>query len=216
VEETPRNGLRRALGPEVPLLDVMLLRPMLAELEAHDPGLAAHATEVARLARLVALELGWPSQAVGEAALAGALHDVGKLAIPPAVLNKPGPLTHDEWVLMRRHPERGAEMVGAHPGTARVGPAVRDHHERFDGRGYPDGRVGEQVPPVARLVAACDAYRAMREQRPYAEAMSAAAALNELWSAAGTQFDVDVVAALERVIQGERALSAALPGPRRG
>jgi HD-GYP domain-containing protein (c-di-GMP phosphodiesterase class II) len=178
-----------------------VLRTMLAALRAHDPALAEHAVRVGRLTRLVALELGWSRAAVGDAVLVGVLHDLGKVAIPPRILNKPGPLDHDEWMLMREHPEEGVRMLEVHYGTARVGDAILAHHERWDGLGYPHGRVGEQVPAAARIVAVCDAYRAMREERPYAPAMSRAEALNELWSAAGTQFDVAAVAALERVVQ---------------
>jgi two-component system, cell cycle response regulator len=192
------------LGPEISLLDRAILRSMLAGLAAHDRALAQHAVEVGRLTRLVAIELGWPAEAVADAVLVGVLHDLGKLTIPPGILNKPGPLTRDEWALMRDHPRQGADMTEAHGGIARIRDAVAKHHERADGLGYPHGLVGDDVPAAARVVAVCDAYCAMREERPYAPAVSESEALNELWAAAGTQFDVDAVCALERVLRRVR------------
>src|SRR4051794_17483561 len=132
----------RRFGPEISLLDRSILRSILAGLEAHDPDLARHAVEVGALTRLVALELEWPRDAVGVAVIVGVLHDLGKITIPTDILNKPGPLTHDEWMLMRQHPEQGAQMASVHRGLARVHDAVLTHHERADGLGYPHGRVG--------------------------------------------------------------------------
>jgi HD-GYP domain-containing protein (c-di-GMP phosphodiesterase class II) len=123
------------------------------------------------------------------------LHDVGKLAIPDTIVEKPGPLDHDEWSFVCRHPMIGQRILATTPGLAGAAALVRASHERPDGCGYPDGLSGDDIPLGARIVAICDAYRAMTSHRPYRGAMTPAAALEELRQGAGTQFDAAVVAA---------------------
>jgi diguanylate cyclase (GGDEF)-like protein/PAS domain S-box-containing protein len=164
-----------------------------------------HEVGVAELAELVGRELGLAESLQGDLRLAGLLHDVGTIAIAGAVLSKPGPLDEDEWVMLRAHPGIGADMVARIPGLARTQLAIRHHHERFDGHGYPDKLAGEEIPVAARVLAAVDAYTAMTEIRPYREARDRAEAMEELRANAGTQLDPAVVDALCRVLSGESA-----------
>jgi HD-GYP domain-containing protein (c-di-GMP phosphodiesterase class II) len=164
-----------------------------------------HEVGVAELAELVGRELGLPESLQGDLRLAGLLHDVGTIAVAGAVLSKPGPLDEEEWVLLREHPSIGADMVARIPGLARTQLAIRHHHERFDGEGYPDRLAGESIPMAARVLAAVDAYTAMTEIRPYRDAKDREQALEELRRNAGTQLDPAVVDALCRVLDGESA-----------
>jgi HD-GYP domain-containing protein (c-di-GMP phosphodiesterase class II) len=143
--------------------------------------------------------------------LAAELHDVGKVAIPDAILNKPGPLNEDEWAFMRRHTLIGERIVAAAPALCGVAKLVRASHERWDGGGYPDGIAGENIPLGARIVAVCDAYDAIVADRPYRGARSSAAALAELRRCAGTQFDPAVVEAFAAAladVEGDRGSAA--------
>jgi response regulator RpfG family c-di-GMP phosphodiesterase len=128
-------------------------------------------------------------------ARAAELHDVGKVAIPDAILAKPGPLDDDEREFMRRHTVIGEAIIEAAPALRPVAALVRATHERWDGSGYPDGLAGDAIPLGARVVAVCDAYSAMVQKRPYGEVLADRDALAELRRCAGTQFDPRVVAA---------------------
>ncbi len=122
------------------------------------------------------------------------------MAIPDAILEKPGPLTDDEWTFVRGHPLVGERILHAASALAYVAGLVRSSHERFDGTGYPDGLAGTAIPLPSRIVCVCDAFDAMTTQRPYGDAMTIAAALAELQANAGTQFDPIVVAAFVDVL----------------
>ena len=156
-----------------------------------------HSAQVGQLARRVAERLGIRGEEITLLECAARLHDVGKLGVPDTILRKPGPLDLAEWRVMRRHPEWGAEMVSRLPGLERVGTFVNAHHERWDGRGYPDGLAGDSIPLPSRVISVCDAYEAMVSQRPYRAPLSEARALAELAAGAGSQFDPAVVAAVE-------------------
>jgi HD-GYP domain-containing protein (c-di-GMP phosphodiesterase class II) len=121
------------------------------------------------------------------------VHDVGKVGIPDAILNKPGPLNADEWDLIRQHTILGERILSAAPAMRPVARIVRATHERWDGGGYPDGLRGEQIPIAARIVAVCDAYQAMTADRAYRATLGHRLAFRELRSGAGTQFDPAVV-----------------------
>jgi HD-GYP domain-containing protein (c-di-GMP phosphodiesterase class II) len=158
------------------------------ETEKHTMRLRAIVTRLAK-----ALDL---SRAViDDLALLAALHDIGKIAIPDDILNKPGPLTEEEWTIMKRHPEIGYRIARTSPELVSIAEYILSHHERWDGKGYPRGLVGENIPLPARLLSVADAFDAMTSDRPYRKAMSAQQALAELERNAGTQFDPDVVAA---------------------
>ena len=116
--------------------------------------------------------------------------------MPDAVLNKPGPLDPDQWRTMREHPEIGARIVGAIPELMHLGPSIRAEHERWDGRGYPDGLAGRAIPVASRIVFVCDAYHAMTSNRPYRRALSRDDAIEEIRSAAASQFCPETARAL--------------------
>jgi putative nucleotidyltransferase with HDIG domain len=159
-----------------------------------------HAEEVARLAGLTAECLRLPTHLVHRCQLAGWLHDVGKLAVPEQILTKPGPLDDDEWFVMRTHPAVGADMVNRVPALRQVALAVRHHHERFSGGGYPADLAGQAIPIEARIIAAADAYAAMTSDRPYSRARTPLEAAAELRRSAGSHLDPTVVEALLTVL----------------
>jgi two-component system cell cycle response regulator len=160
-----------------------------------DRALGEHASDVADLAEPVARRLGVADEDILRVRQVAQLHDVGKLAIPDAILDKPGPLTEDEWELVRRHPVVGQRILAAAPALADIAALVRSTNERYDGKGYPDGLAGSDVPLIARVVAVCDAFDAMTSNRPYRPALSVEEAAAELRRCAGSQFDPAVVAA---------------------
>jgi putative nucleotidyltransferase with HDIG domain len=169
-------------------------------LEAKDAVTSQHTEEVVRLAVAVAAELDLELDAVQSVELGAVLHDIGKVRVPEAILNKPGPLTDEEWEIMRTHPEVGEEILRPIQSLQAILPIVRHHHERWDGAGYPDRLAGTAIPLGARIVSVCDAYRAMTEDRPYRAALAETEARNELEQGAGAQFDADCVRALLRAL----------------
>ncbi|HZU39789.1 MAG TPA: diguanylate cyclase [Solirubrobacteraceae bacterium] len=180
-------------------------RVLLRALAERNSELGQHNDDVAALVQAVCGELDLdPAQALA-ARRAAELHDVGKLAIPDAILNKPGPLDESEWAFMRQHTIVGERIVAAATSLRDVAPIVRSSHERWDGGGYPDGLAGERIPLGARIVAVCDAFDAMTTTRPYREAIGVTEALAELRRCAGKQFDARVVAAFERAMQAAAA-----------
>jgi diguanylate cyclase (GGDEF)-like protein len=173
---------------------------LLAEtLDLRDVSTARHSQTVGRYAEGIARALDLPEERVQRIRAAGVLHDVGKLGIADAVLQKPGPLTDEEWADMRRHPELGARIL-EHANLRDISAWVLAHHERVDGRGYPLGLAGEAIPLEARILAVADAYEAMTADRPYRSALSRDAARAELHACAGTQFDPAVVDAFLRAL----------------
>jgi diguanylate cyclase (GGDEF)-like protein len=172
----------------------------LAEaLDVRDTGSATHCQRVGRFAELTARELGLAPEAVERVRLAGILHDVGRVALPDAVLAKPGPLTDDEWAWVRAHPAVGARMVETTE-YEDIRSWILFHHERPDGHGYPEGRRAEEVPLESAIIAVADAYEAMTSDRPYRSALAPEAAADELRREAGRQFHADVVDALLRAV----------------
>ena len=169
---------------------------LLRVLREREPELSDHGRTVRGLAAAVCRRLALPAEELDEVARAADLHDVGKMAIPDAILHKPGPLDADEWTFMHQHTVVGERILSAAPALAPVGRVVRSSHERFDGEGYPDRLAGASIPLGARIVAACDAFDAMVSSRPYREPLALAEALAELRRCAGTQFDPTVIDAL--------------------
>jgi two-component system, cell cycle response regulator len=172
------------------------------------PDVEDHSSEVALLAVAVGRGLGLDTAELNDVARAAELHDIGKVAIPSRILAKPGPLDEEEWNLVRTHTLVGERIVAAAAALRSVARLVRASHERYDGRGYPDGLAGEQIPLAARIVAVCDAFAAMVSDRSYRPALSPAVAIAELRACAGTQFDRTVVEALVAHL-GEAAADAA-------
>jgi HD-GYP domain-containing protein (c-di-GMP phosphodiesterase class II) len=170
--------------------------------EADDSYTGMHSRHVVELSVAVADRLGLGAPERSETEFVALLHDVGKIRIPAEIINKPGALTNEERALMETHTIEGEkllEQVGGLLGTA--GRVVRSCHERWDGKGYPDGLAGESIPLVARIVMCCDAYSAMTTTRSYREALPVREALVELRANAGTQFDPAVVEALVAVVE---------------
>ena len=176
---------------------------------------AEHALQVARLSRLVGVELGLNEEELEWLVHGALLHDLGKLSVADAILEKLGPLTEEEWALIKRHPEVGARMIEPLEFLSGALPVIRHHHERPDGSGYPDALEGEEIPLAARIVAVVDAYDVMlrRPYRPerYGSRSSPAEALKELWDEAGRQFDVRVVEAMGRLLGDPKRLSSDWP-----
>jgi diguanylate cyclase (GGDEF)-like protein/putative nucleotidyltransferase with HDIG domain len=159
-----------------------------------------HSSAVSGYAGAIARELGWPEDDVAQVRLAAMLHDVGKVRVPEAILRKPRPLDADEWAEIAKHPVVGAEIVARVEGLDAIGPWIRHSHERLDGAGYPDGLAGEQIPLASRILLVADAFDAMTSDRSYRAAMTREAALAELETHAGTQFDPACVAALKTAL----------------
>ena len=168
---------------------------LLRALAERDPDLGEHISGVAALAEAVARRLNLDDEQIDHIRHAAELHDVGKMAIPDAILEKPAPLEPAEWEFIRRHTIIGERIVAAAPALRPVAALVRSSHERWDGTGYPDQLAGEEIPLGARIVAVCDAFDAMIADRPYRLGVDAVLALGELGRCAGTQFDPAVVAA---------------------
>ncbi len=169
------------------------LAALLELVEESAPEVAAHMERTARLARLFALELGLDGALLEVVVRTARVHDVGKLAIPPWVLEKPGPLTQYERALMEAHSVIGQKMLERKPALSRLGPLVRATHERWDGNGYPDRVKGSAIPLPSRIVAVCDAFDAMTNPRPYSVPGNLNTALEELCRGAGAQFDPGVI-----------------------
>jgi two-component system cell cycle response regulator len=181
---------------------------LLRSLSERQPALHVHLRGTADLAIAVGRELGMHGEELDDVAHAAELHDVGKIAIPDAILEKSGPLDQNEWAFMRRHTLIGERILMAAPSLRSVATLVRSSHERWDGGGYPDGLAREEIPLGARVVAVCDAFDAMTTNRPYRHRVNEPAALAELEACAGTQFDPEVVKAFVRVLEREMTAAA--------
>jgi diguanylate cyclase (GGDEF)-like protein len=173
---------------------------VLQAFETRDRGLRDRLDQVALLARATAERLGLSGADLDELTRAAQLHDVGKVAVPDSVLQKAGPLDAIEWEFLRQHTIVGERILNAAPSLTSVAKLVRSSHERYDGRGYPDGKLGQQIPLGSRIIAACDAFHAMTSNRPYGRSMTSDEALEELSRKASLQFDPGVVEALFEVI----------------
>jgi diguanylate cyclase (GGDEF)-like protein/PAS domain S-box-containing protein len=183
---------------------------LLRILSERNRDLGVHLDEVTSLADAVADSFELPDEDRGPLLQAASLHDVGKAAIPDEILNKKGPLDDEEWEFMRRHTLIGERILSAAPALAVASKLVRSSHERYDGKGYPDGLAGADIPLGARIIGVCDAYDAMVSDRPYRASLSPAEALAELNRCAGTQFDPAVVEVFGEVLLdvGQRRVSA--------
>ncbi len=173
---------------------------LLAALVARDGYTGAHSEAVVEHAVAVARRMGLSEEGVADVEQVALLHDIGKIGVGDAILNKPGPLNDAEWEIMRMHPAIGEEIVASTKGLAHLAPAIRADHERWDGEGYPDGLSGEEIPIASRIVLVCDAFHAMMSNRPYRKALRVEAALGELRKNAGAQFCPRTVEAFVGVV----------------
>jgi len=167
-----------------------------------------HSEAVIEMSGAVARNLGLNMPEVARVKSAALLHDIGKVAIPDEILHKPGPLTDDEWKLMKEHPVIGERILRVLPGLGNVARIVRHEHERWDGDGYPDGLAGDEIPLGSRIIIAADTYHAITSDRPYRAARSHSEAIEELTRCAGTQFDPNVTQALIGFLYGQRQAGA--------
>lgn len=181
-----------------------VLDGVLAMLKARDEATCAHSHATGAWCRRLAQQLNLSPSATDFIVKAGILHDIGKIGTPDAVLFKPSALTADEWTVMQRHAEFGADILAELPALAAYAPIVRAHHERWDGRGYPHGLKGEDIPFEARVVAVADAFHAMISSRPYRPAISQREAMAILREGRGTQWDASLVDAMIEMLEAPR------------
>ena len=193
-------------GPDRAGLQLATVIGLAEALDIRDAGTTGHSHTVGRLCELTARRLGLPPERVERVCIAGVLHDVGKIGVSDRLITKPGPLDSDEWQQIRTHPEIASRLL-ANPEFDDLRSWILAHHERPDGKGYPAGLSGEDIPLEARILAVADAYEAMTADRPYRTALGREAARAELEAGAGSQFDADVVRALLDVLSGEGAAS---------
>ncbi len=177
---------------------------LLQALHEREPTLGLHLEGVAQTASMMATSLGLAAEDVDVVRRAAELHDIGKIAIPDAILHKPGPLDEDEMELMKKHTLTGERILSASPAMRPVAELVRSSHERWDGGGYPDGLAGEEIPLGSRIILICDGFDAMTSDRSYQPAISPAVALEEIRQHAGTQFDPSIVQLFHEAIREHR------------
>jgi hypothetical protein len=203
--QAPSHHLyRRIAGSDLLESEEQLLggyvRSLTATMELRDPSTREHSRRVAALAVRVGMQLDLAPAALRRLAIAGLLHDIGKLQVPEQILNKPERLTDEEFAVIRTHPRRGADLLAHLGGFERELPIVLAHHERFGGGGYPSGVAGEQIPLEARVLSVCDVYDALISSRAYREPWPHHRAIAQLVSESGTAFDPACVMALVAVL----------------
>lgn len=177
-------------------------------LSLKDTYTGGHGRRVAHYTRLIARAMGMPEAEVDSVSEAALLHDLGKIGIPDHILTKPEHLTSEEFAVVQKHPVAGADILHSIPPLRHHVMAVRHHHERFDGSGYPDGLLGQNIPLAARIIAVADAFDALGSNRSYRRGVSADQALNIIAQAAGSHFDPEIVVAIARKPLREALLAA--------
>ena len=208
IADLEQDNAMEAKPSDSRICEVEAVQALTAAASAHDGGTYDHAHRMVQLAEETARRLGRSEDEVHLIRLAALLHDIGKIGIPDAILHKPGPLTNDEWVIMRSHPDIGRAILEQTGGIARLlSNIVGAHHERWDGAGYPARLVGENIPLGARILSVADSYDAMTSRRAYREPLSLDQAKTELQRCAGSQFDPQVVDAFLRVLEEQKSLS---------
>ena len=184
-----------------------VIEGVLAMLKARDEATCAHSQATGAWCRRLSEAMGLSAATTDVIVKAGVLHDIGKIATPDKILFKPGPLDESEWLQMQKHADYGAEILAELPALASYAPIVRAHHERWDGKGYPFGLKGEEIPFEARVVAVADAFHAMITNRPYRPAIAQREAMDILREGRGTQWDAEVVDAMIAMLDAPRTTS---------
>ena len=188
-----------AANRQLELANLSFASALVATLDARDRYTAGHSAAVAVYSRDIAVRMGLTAAEQQNVHLAGLVHDIGKIGLPPGLLEKEVPRSLEERRTMQGHSEIGERILSNVDGYGDIAHVVRHHHERIDGNGYPDGLVADEIPPLSRIIAVADAYNAMTSDRPYREAMPSRVARLRLAQAVGTQFDTTVVAAFEAI-----------------
>jgi putative nucleotidyltransferase with HDIG domain len=189
-----------AVNEQLEKANLSFATALVTTLDARDRYTAGHSAAVAVYARDIAARMGLPEDQQVLVHLCGLVHDIGKIGLPPGLLEKPGALTLEERRQMEEHSTIGERILAQVDDYAEIARIVRHHHERMDGHGYPDGLVGAEIPPLSRIIAVADAYDAMTSDRPYRDAMPSQVARMRLAQAVETQFDTTVVAAFEAIL----------------
>jgi HD-GYP domain-containing protein (c-di-GMP phosphodiesterase class II) len=184
---------------------LQVVRAVADATHAGDPYMAGHSSRVAAYAQQIGRSMGLPAHELLLLSLAAAFHDIGHLATPAYILRKPSVLAENEMEEVRIHPVRGAEVFAGEPGLAEIARAIRHHHERYDGSGYPDGLRGEEIPLLSRIILVADTYEAMIHHRPYRRALPAEEAVRRLQESAGSQLDPEIVKLFVGILAAEAA-----------
>jgi putative nucleotidyltransferase with HDIG domain len=174
------------------------IRAVANSVEARDAYTRGHSNRVAEISKIIAAEMGWGRRDLEMIDWGGVLHDLGKVGISDSILNKPGKLTDEEFAIMKSHPSIGGQIIGGIAFLEPLMPYIAQHHERYDGRGYPAGFKGEEIAIQGRLLAIADTYDAMTSDRPYRKGLAAHIAYDEILKCTGTQFDPVLVRAFEK------------------
>jgi putative nucleotidyltransferase with HDIG domain len=182
-------------------LNADLFHSLAEVFDMRDPYVGGHAAQVATYAVAIATEMELPADRIECIRQAAFLHDIGKLAVPEAILHKPGKLTDIEYEFVKKHADIGADLLSSTEGLLHLAPFVRHHHERWDGTGYPLGLAGEEIPLEARILNICDSVESMASDRPYHRSMSVKEILAEVQRCSGNQFDPMVVDAFDKLVQ---------------
>jgi putative nucleotidyltransferase with HDIG domain len=177
------------------------IRAVANSVEARDAYTRGHSNRVAEISKIIAAEMGWGRRDLEMIDWGGVLHDLGKVGISDTILNKPGKLTDEEFAIMKSHPSIGAQIIGGIAFLEPLLPFISQHHERYDGRGYPAGLKNEEIAIQGRLLAIADTYDAMTSDRPYRKGLAAQIAYEEILKCSGTQFDPVLVRAFEKAFK---------------
>ncbi len=178
-----------------------LVRAMVGTLDAKSPWTKGHSERVAMYAEMIAKEMGFDEEGIKDIHLAGLLHDIGKIGTYDYLLDKPAKLTDEEFAIVKNHPAKGSDILKGIKQLKNITPLVRHHHERIDGRGYPDGIKGDEIPLGARILHVADSFDSMTADRPYRPSPGTEYAISELKKYSGVQFDSQAVEAFLKILQ---------------